>query len=125
MFTSLSAHTTLPKTAHEVAILVTGARFHSQCALYAHERVAADVGLSAAKIATIAAGSRPADLTAEEGVAYEVALVLSGGGQLGDAAYEAAVNTFGDAGTAELFYLIGSYLRIFVLLNGCDVPAPE
>ncbi len=125
MFTALSEHTTLPKNAHEVAILVTGAQLHSRYELYAHERVAASAGLSPAKIATIASGERPADLTAEEAVAYDTASILSRGGQLGDTAYQAAIQTFGDAGTAELFYLIGCYSLISVLLNGYDVPVPE
>ena len=69
IFTALSEHTTLPKAAHEVAILVTGTRFHSRYELYAHERVAAATGLSPAKIATIASGQRPSDLTPEEAIA--------------------------------------------------------
>ena len=125
VFTALSKNSTLPKTAHEVAILVTGAKLHSRYELYSHERVAAGAGLSASKISTISAGQRPADLTEEEGVAYDVATRLSQGGQLGDTTYKAAVSAFGEQGTAELFYLIGCYCLISVLLNGYDVPVPE
>lgn len=125
VFTALSANSTLPKNAHEVAILVTGARFHSRYELYAHERVARLAGLSDTKIATITAGSRPPDLTPEESVAYDVAAVLAAGGQLGDTTYQASIQQFGDQGTAELFYLIGCYCMISVLLNGYDVPVPE
>ena len=63
----------LPKPVREVAILVTGACFNSRYELYAHERVAEGTGLSPAKIATIAAGQRPADLSAAEAAAYDVA----------------------------------------------------
>ncbi len=125
VFTALSEHTTLPKNAHEVAILVAGARFHSRYELYSHERVAAQAGLSAAKIATISAGQRPADLLEEESIAYDVAAVLSSGGQLGDTTYAEATRVFGAHGTAELFYLVGCYCMISVLLNGYDVPVPE
>ena len=125
VFTALSENTTLPKNAHEVAILVTGARFHSRYELYSHERVAAQAGLSALQIAAISAGQRPADLTEEEQVAYDVAAVLSGGGQLGDTAYQASVDLFGENGTAELFYLVGCYSMISILLNGYDVAVPE
>ncbi len=38
---------------------------------------------------------------------------------------QAAIKVFGDQGTAELFYLIGCYGMISVLLNGYDVPVPE
>ena len=125
LFAALSKNTTLPKTVHEIAILVAGAALHSRYELYAHERVAATVGLSPAKIATIASGQRPPDLTSEEAIAYDVASILSKGGQLGDTAYQATIAAFGDAGTAELFYLIGCYALISVLLNGYDVPVPE
>ena len=55
---ALIEHTKLPKPAHEVAILVTGAAFNSRYELYAHEHVAEAAGLSAAKVAAIAAGQR-------------------------------------------------------------------
>ncbi len=125
LFTALAEHTKLPKKAHEIAILVTGARLHSRYELYSHERVAEQAGLSDSQIATITAGQRPADLNAKEGVAYDVAAVLSAGGQLGDTTYKAAIKAFVDEGTAELFYLIGCYSMISVLLNGYDVPVPE
>ncbi len=54
-----------------------------------------------------------------------MAAVLSSGGQLGDTAYQEAIRVFGDAGTAELFYLIGCYSMISILLSGYDVPVPE
>ena len=73
---ALIENTTLPKKAHEVAILVTGAHFRSRYELYAHEHVADKVGLSASKIATITAGCRPADLSDEEGIAYDLQLIV-------------------------------------------------
>ena len=122
---SMMAHTVLPKPAHEVAILavgtVTGARYE----LYAHERVAAGVGLSDAKIATIVAGGRPADLTSEEAAAYDAATALARGGPLPGATYRAAVAAFGEEGFAELAYLVGTYLFVSTLLNAYDVPVPD
>ena len=56
---TLIEHSTLPKPAREVAILVTGAAFSARYELYAHERVAATAGLSSAKIASIAAANVP------------------------------------------------------------------
>jgi 4-carboxymuconolactone decarboxylase len=114
----------LPKPVREVAILVTGARFTSRYELYAHEHVAEAVGLSAAKISAIAAGQRPADLSAEEAVAYDVAAVLAGGRQLPESTYRAAVAAFGEQGTAELVYLVCGYCLVSVLLNAYDVPVP-
>jgi 4-carboxymuconolactone decarboxylase len=122
--TALLEHSTLPKSAHEVAILVVGARYSSRYELYAHEHVASRSSLSDAKIATIVAGERPIDLSLEEGVAYDVASKLARGGQLPEATYQAALNAFGDQGTAELVYLIGGYCLTSVLLNAYDVSVP-
>lgn len=121
---ALSENSTLPKPAHEVAILVTGARFRSRYELYAHEHVAERAGLSASKIATITAGQRPSDLTNEEGVAYDVAALLSNGGQLPESTYQAAIKAFGEQGVAELVYLIGGYCLVSVLLNAYDMSVP-
>ena len=123
-YTKALTHSTLPKPAHEVAILVVGARFRSRYEIYAHEHVAANSGLAGSKIATIVAGERPADLTAEEGIAYDVASVLSGGGQLPEASYRAAVGAFGEEGMAELAYLVGGYCLVSVILNAYDVAIP-
>jgi 4-carboxymuconolactone decarboxylase len=74
---ALSVSPSLPRNAREVAILVTRTTFHSAYELYAHVIAAENRGLSDDKLATILAGGRPADLTPEEGVAYDVASALS------------------------------------------------
>ena len=122
--TALAEHSTLPKPAHEVAILVTGARFSSRYEIYAHEFVGASAGLSKAKIASLAAGTRPGDLTEEEGVAFDVASALTRGAQLPESTYQAALAAFGEQGAAELIYLVGFYCLVSVLLNGYDVSVP-
>ncbi|MGU3314082.1 carboxymuconolactone decarboxylase family protein [Sphingomonas sp. M6A6_1c] len=121
---ALIDNTKLPKPAHEVAILATGAVFNSRYELYAHERVADGVGLSAEKIATIAAGQRPADLTEEEQAAYDVAVTLAGGRQLPQSTYDRAVKAFGQEQTAELIYLVGGYCLVSLLLNAYDISVP-
>ena len=114
----------LPKLAKEVAILVTGAAFDSRFELYAHEHVARQAGLSDAKIAAVAAGQRPADLTEEEQAAYDVAAALTAGKQLPESTYQRALKVFGEDQTAELVYLVGGYALISMLLNGYDVSVP-
>ena len=121
---ALIANSRLPKPAHEVAILVTGARFDSRYELYAHEHVAEQAGLSDAKIATIAAGQRPADLTEEEAAAYDVAAALTAGKQLPEGTYQRALRAFGPDQVAELVYLIGGYCLVSVLLNAFDISVP-
>jgi len=114
----------LPKPAHEAAILATGAAFDSRYELYAHERVGEAAGLSAEKVATIAAGQRPANLSEEEQAAYDVAVTLAGGRQLPASTYDRAVRAFGEEQTAELIYLVGGYCLVSLLLNAYDVSVP-
>jgi hypothetical protein len=122
---SLSSSPTLPRPVREIAILVTGAKFHSGYEIYAHVLVAELRGLPDNKIATIVAGQRPSDLTDEEGLAYDLASALVSGGVLPALTYERAVATFGQEGTAEFIYLVGLYCMVSVTLNGFDVPVPE
>ena len=122
---ALSLSPGLPRPVREVAILVTGARFHSAYEIYAHVLAAELRGLPDEKIATIVAGQRPNDLAEEEAIAYDVASNLVSGGVLPTLTYKRAVGTFGEAGAAELIYLVGLYCAVSVTLNGFDVPVPE
>jgi alkylhydroperoxidase family enzyme len=122
---ALSASPALPKAIREVAILVTGAKFRSAYEIYAHVMVAEQRGLGDDKLATIVAGQRPADLTREEGIAYDIASTLVNHGVLPELNYCLAVQTFGKHGAAELIYLVGLYCLVSVTLNGFDVPVPE
>lgn len=122
---AVSSAPTLPKPVREVAILVTGAKFHSAYEIYAHVLVAELRGLPDEKIATIVAGQRPADLTREETVAYDVASALVSGGLLPELTYRQAISEFGEDGAAEFIYLVGLYCMVSVTLNGFDVPVPE
>lgn len=122
---AMSTSPSLPRPVREVAILVTGARFHAGYEIYAHVLVAELRGLSDEKIATIVAGQRPVDLTMEEFVAYDLAAALNAGGVLPELCYKRAVEVFGLEATAELIYLVGLYCMVSVTLNGFDVPIPE
>jgi len=122
---ALSTAPSLPRPVREIAILVTGARFHAAYEIYAHVLVAELRGLPDDKIATIVAGQRPSDLTREEAVAYDLAAALGAGGVLPELTYRQAIKQFGEDGTAEFISLVGLYCMVSVTLNGYDVPVPE
>ncbi len=122
---ALSFSPSLPKQIREVAILVTGAKFRAAYEIYAHVMIAEARGLSDDKIATIAAGQRPSDLTRDETIAYDVASALVSHGALPALTYRQNVDTFGEHAAAELIYLVGLYCLVSVTLNGFDVPVPE
>ena len=80
---AVTAMKRLSPSAKQIAILVAGARFNAAYELYAHAATAAAEGMDPAKIATLAAGGRPLDLTPEETCAFDVATALLGGGCAG------------------------------------------
>jgi alkylhydroperoxidase family enzyme len=122
---ALSMSPTLPRAVREIAILVTGAHFHSGYEIYAHVLVAELRGLSDDKITTIVSGQRPSDLTRQEAVAYDLAAALVSGGVLPELAWKRSVAELGLDGVAEFIYLVGLYCMVSVTLNGFDVPVPE
>ena len=122
---SLDNHAKLPKTVRETAILTVGGVLGARFELYAHEIMAAAFGMSPAIIATLAAGGRPYGLNEQEAIAHDVARALVGGRPLPDPAYRQAVAVLGQDGVAELFFLVGGYSFIAMILNGFDIPAPE
>jgi alkylhydroperoxidase family enzyme len=122
---ALGDNPVLPKPIREIGILVTGAHFHSAYELYAHIQVAKLRGLSDAKVRTISSGNRPADLSDEEGLAYDFAWTLVNGGIVPQILYEEMEAAFGKDGTAEFIYLVGLYCMVSTTLNGFKVPLPE
>ena len=122
---AVTAMKRLSEAAKQIAILVIGARYRAAYELYAHAATAVAGGMDAAKIATIAAGERPADLTAEEAAAYDVASALGAGGVLPGATYQAALALFGQGGLNELVLWIGMYAQVSITLNAFDVPSEE
>jgi alkylhydroperoxidase family enzyme len=115
----------LPDPAKQIAILAVGAKFKAAYELYAHAAVGGRDGLSEAKIAAISAGQRPADLTTEEAVAFDVATALLDGGVLPGPTYSAARKALGQGELNELIFLVGLYALVSVTLNGFDVPTEE
>jgi 4-carboxymuconolactone decarboxylase len=123
---AMTAFKVLPDAVRQVAILAVGARFGAAYEIYAHGAVArARHGMGDGRLATLAAGERPADLTEAEAAAFDVARALTAGGVLPEPTYRRALALFGQAGTSELIYLIGHYCFVSMTLNGFAIPVPE
>ena len=122
---ALLKNTTIPRPAHEVAILVVGAHYRARYELYAHTRVAESIDLPQSVVATIISGQRPTTLTPEQLVAFDTAKALCEAGALPGAVYRQAMETFGADGFAELVYLVGGYCQTCILLNAYDVAVPD
>jgi 4-carboxymuconolactone decarboxylase len=122
---AMTMEATLPDTVRQIAILVTGAKFDAAYEIYAHVAVAEKDAMSEERLSTLVSGSRPADLTREEGIGYDTAFALVNGGVLPEPTYRLAVSTFGQHGANELIYLVGLYAMVSMTLNGFNVPVPE
>lgn len=122
---TLDTRATLPHTVREVAILTVGGLFGAKFQLYAHEIMAEAFGLSPDIIASLAAGGHPSGLTAREAIAHNIANCLVKGHIVPESTYNHAVSLLGRDGVAELYFLVGGYCLISVILNGFDMPAPE
>jgi 4-carboxymuconolactone decarboxylase len=122
---TLDTHATLEKRVREVAILTIGAAFGARFELYAHEIMAMTFGLPLGAIATLASGGQPHGLNEQETVAHDIANALAKGHIVPEATYQWAVHLLGRDGVAELFFLIGGYTLLAMILNGFDMPAPD
>ena len=121
---SLWEHALLPGSVHQLVILVTAAKFGARYEIYGHEYFAQRAGLAEDKIATIAAGERPANLTDDERAAYDMAAALNRGGVLAETTYQAVVRRFGEQGAAEIVFLVGCFSMVAVTLNAFDAGVP-
>ena len=123
---AMTAFKVLPDDVRQVVILVVGARFKAAYEIYAHVSVAkAKREISNARLATLAAGERPGDLTEQEAAGYDVAAALINGGVLPEPTYRQALALFGQRGIAELIYLVGRYCFVSTTLNGFAIGVPD
>jgi alkylhydroperoxidase family enzyme len=122
---ALTAEASLPDNVRQVVILTVGARFDSAYEIYAHIAIAEREGMTPERLASLTADVKPADLTPEESVAFDVAYKLVRGGTLPEPLYGLAFKTFGQHGANEMFYLVGLYSLVSVTLNAYNVPVPE
>ena len=122
---ALTAQATLPDNVRQLVILVVGARYDAAYEIYAHIAVAEREGMKPERLGSLTADVKPADLTPEESVAFDVAYKLVRGGTLPEPLYHLAVKTFGQHGANEMFYLVGLYSLVSVTLNAYNVPVPE
>ena len=90
---AMTMEASIPDAARQVAILVVGAHFDAAYEIYAHVAVAAREGQMSGRLSTMVSGSRPSDLSKEEGIAYDVAFALVKGGPLPRPCYDMAVES--------------------------------
>jgi 4-carboxymuconolactone decarboxylase len=114
----------LPAALREIAILLTARHWTAQFEWYAHRRIAEEAGLAPAICEAIAQGQRPAKLDDQQSAVYDFAASLLATGQVGDAAFDAIVRQFGEAGAADIIGTVGYYTTVSFFLNVDRFPVP-
>lgn len=114
----------LPAALNEMAICMAGRKWTAQYEFYAHRRLALEAGLDPAILDAIAAGTRPAKLSADEATVYDFASELLGIGQVSDASYSGVKDRFGERGVMDLVGAVGYYSLVSMVLNVDRVPLP-
>src|SRR5687767_15444067 len=92
---SMRFSSSLPPKLNELAIIITARHWTSHYEWYAHRRAAQNAGLSQSIIDAVAAGRRPASMTAEEDAVYTFVNELLTTKQVSDATFKAARDKFG------------------------------
>jgi 4-carboxymuconolactone decarboxylase len=118
-------HSSLPLKLNELAIIITARFWMVQFEWNAHSKSAAQAGISADTIQSIATGKRPAKLAPDETVVYNFATELLKTHAVTDATFAAAKNTLGERGVVDMICAMGYYQTVAMLLNVDRYPMPE
>jgi 4-carboxymuconolactone decarboxylase len=114
----------LPEALREMAILMTAAYWSAEYEWYAHRINALDAGLAPAIIDAIGARRRPASMQPAEAALYDFCNELLHEHRVGDAAFAAAVDIFGEQGVVDLIGTLGYYSLVSMVLNVDEHPLP-
>lgn len=117
-------HSSLPARLNEMAILITARHWTAQYEWYAHKRLALQAGLRQPVVEAIAAGRRPPAMQTDEQALYDFATQLLETRQVADAAFDAAVASFGERGVVDLLCNLGYYQLVSMVLNVDRYPLP-
>ncbi len=113
-----------PRKYKEIAIMLTSRYWGGQYVWYSHRQQALDAGLSPAFISAMAAGERPAAMTADEATMYDFCSQLFSTRQVSDANFKAASALIGERGIVEIVSLMGQYTGLTMLFVVDRYPVP-
>lgn len=115
----------LPRALNEMAILVTARFWTAQFEWYVHRPLAVKAGLPESVADAIAAGKRPASMSAAEAAVYDFCTELHRDHQVSEATLEAALALFGTQAVVELIGVCGYYTTLAMILNVSAIPLPN
>jgi 4-carboxymuconolactone decarboxylase len=114
----------MPRKLKEITTMLTARYWGGQYVWFSHRQQALDAGLSPAFIAAMAAGERPADMTADEATVYDFTTQLLSTRQVSDANFKAMADRFGERGIVETVGTIGHFTGLTMLFVVDRYPVP-
>jgi 4-carboxymuconolactone decarboxylase len=121
----LRFHSSLPNRLNELAIIMTARFWNAQYEWSAHRKSAQAAGVSPSVIEAIAAGKQPKFDYRDEEIVYNFGHELLYKKQVGDAAFKAVVDKFGERGAVDLTGVMGYYCFVSMMLNIDRYPLPN
>jgi 4-carboxymuconolactone decarboxylase len=112
----------LSEREREIAVCVITSRWHSAYPTAAHERLAKEAGLPAAKVEAIVGGMPTSFDDEREQVVYEMAMGLSAARWVPRGLSDRAVKALGHVGITDVITLMGHYTSVAMTLAFYDVP---
>jgi 4-carboxymuconolactone decarboxylase len=117
-------NTSLGRKLSELAIITTARGMRCAYEWYAHSKLAAEAGISAAAIEAIRTDKEPQFTDPKERLVYAFANELANTRRVADATYEAVTKTFGVHGAVELAGMVGYYSMLAMTLNAHAIMPP-
>jgi 4-carboxymuconolactone decarboxylase len=115
----------VPAALRELAILLVARFWSAHYEWNAHRRHAAAAGLDPAIADAIEVGKRPAKLSADETIVYDLIAELLHDKDISDKTFEAAKARFGEQMMVELIGTAGYYGFVSLVLNASRTPVAE
>ncbi len=121
---AIRASTLLAAREREIAILEVARLQGSAYERWAHERVAASIGMTPEEIVALRRGEEAKTLSARETLVRRVVASLCEQAAVGDALFEDARTTLGRVAFADLVHLVGYYRLLASSLSAWEIPVP-
>jgi 4-carboxymuconolactone decarboxylase len=106
----------------EFLMLIVSRRWTQQFEWAVHVPLALKAGVKPQTIDSLATGSRPVAMAADEALAYDFCDELLRNKGVSDATYRGAVERFGEAGVIDMLGVVGYFTTVSMVLNVAHTP---
>lgn len=113
----------LPARASELAIAITAHHVRNEFEWAMHRPLAIRAGVAEEVLDAIGAGRSPAPLEADDAPVHDFVVELLRTHFVGDAAYAAVRERFGERGVVDLVATVGYFVSVSLVMNVAGTPA--